>query len=163
MTRTLAALALSLPLSLSACDKGSDQTEAPGGDTPASDGSGDGEETTAATEPGAPGVAWADKNRQQRMETMGLVVFPSMKEAFAGHDAERFGDFKCQTCHGDDAKDVDYKMPNAVTPLSKDDPVGDGNGIDEAMTKFMMESVVPKMKEHLEGAEVNCHSCHLEG
>ena len=161
MTRTLAVLALSL--SLFACDKGSDQTEAPDGGGPATDGSGETDGGGAATEPGAPGVAWADKNRQQRMETMGLVVFPSMKEAFQAHDAERYADFKCQTCHGDDAKDVDYKMPNAVTPLSKDDPVGDGNGIDEEMTKFMMESVVPKMKEHLEGAEVNCHSCHLEG
>jgi hypothetical protein len=155
MTRTIAIC--SLFLFATACDKGSDEpTEAPADGGQAAD-------PEATTEPGAPDVAWDDKTFQQRMEHMGLVVFPSMKEAFQGYDADRFADFKCQTCHGDDMKDVKYEMPNAATPLDPADPVADGNGIDEAMTKFMLESVLPKMKEHLAGHDVTCNTCHLEG
>ncbi len=152
MIRTLAVFTLLLPLV--ACDKGTDQPpaqpEAAGAAEP-------------TTEPGAPGVAWADKTMQQRKEHMGLVVYPAMKTAFQDFDGERFAEFKCQNCHGDDGKAVNYAMPNAVTPLSKDDPIGDANGIDEEVTKFMMETVVPQMKADLDGEEVNCFSCHLEG
>lgn len=155
MTRTLALC--SVFLLASACDKGDDQpTEAPAE-------GGQAAEPEATTEPGAPDVPWEEKSFQQRMEHMGLVVYPSMKEVFQGHDPERFAEFKCQTCHGDDAKDVNYHMPNAVTPLSAADPMADGNGIDEEMTKFMAETVMPKMQEHLAGDEITCNSCHLEG
>jgi len=154
MTRRLALLSLVLPLV--ACDKTSEPESTAPETVDAAGASGTGE-------PGSPDVPWEEKNHQQRMEFMGLVVYPSMKEAFAGFDGARFAEFKCQTCHGDDAKEVNYHMPNAVTPLSKSDPVGDGNGIDPAITKFMLETVVPTMQEHLKGDEVDCHSCHLEG
>jgi mono/diheme cytochrome c family protein len=97
------------------------------------------------------------------MEHMGLVVYPAMKEAFQGYDGERFAEFKCQTCHGDDAKEVNYEMPNAVTPLPADDPIAGGNDMDPEMTKFMMESVLPAMNENMAGEEIKCLSCHIKG
>lgn len=155
MTRTIAVC--SVLLLAPACDKADDQpTAAPAEGGQAAD-------PEATVEPGAPGIAWTEKSFQQRMEHMGLVVFPSMKEAFQSQDGDRFAEFKCQTCHGDDMKEVKYEMPNAATPLDPADPVADGNGIDEEMTKFMVETVLPKMQEHLAGDDVTCNSCHLEG
>lgn len=149
--------ALSLLFLVSACDKGSDATPAQ------PEAAGPSEPVAAEEEPGSADVPWEEKDHQQRMEHMGLVVYPAMKEVFQGNDGERFAEFKCQTCHGDDAKEVNYHMPNAVVPLSKDDPIAAGNDMDPEMTKFMMETVVPTMTENMAGEQINCFSCHLEG
>lgn len=147
---------LSLLLLLTACDKGSDaepqQPEAAGPD----------EAAAGAEEPGSPDVPWEEKDHQQRMEHMGLVLYPAMKEVFQGQDGERWAEFKCQTCHGDDAKEVNYEMPNAIVPLSGDDPIAAGNDMDPEMTKFMLEVVVPAMNENMAGEKINCLSCHLK-
>ena len=46
-----------------------------------------------------PELAWADMNREQRMEFMGLTVLPEMKKLFQEADPAGYADFKCQTCH----------------------------------------------------------------
>lgn len=125
-------------------------------------------EPPPAEEPGAPAVPWHDKTRAQKMEYMGLVVYPRMKEAFVAFDAEGFKDFKCQTCHGEDMEAVDFKMPNALYALSATDPMGSARDYDEKVAAFMTETVVPAMTELL-GEEpyrpethqgFGCFECH---
>lgn len=173
-------------LALSACDKPTTTTPPPGdtaGATPV--------ETTAApdtaggdttpdtggdnagggeggnTEPGAPGVPWANKDRKQRMEYMGIVVLPAMKKVFQGYDATGFAQFKCDTCHGKDPKAKNYEMPSdSIYPLEKADPIKAAMEYDEKMTKFMIEQVTPKMAELLEDKSITaekgagCFTCH---
>lgn len=155
---------------LSGCDKGSTPESTDPETTPD-----EGGETAAAEpkkeEPGAPDVPWAEKTYKQRMTWMGVEVYPKMKELFQGYDPEYYASFSCETCHGDDAKDVKYAMPNAITPLAVDNPVEDGMGIDEKQTQFMMEQVVPTMAELLDTTPYDpeaqsgfgCLGCHLEG
>lgn len=117
----------------------------------------------AAEELGAPDLPWAQKTRQQRMEYMGLVVLPRMKQVFQAYDAEAFAEFECQTCHGDDMDDVEHRMPNALFDLSASDPVKSATDYDEQVAKFMMEQVVPVMAELLDkqpGKELGCLTCH---
>lgn len=115
-------------------------------------------------------ATWATMDRKARFTYMGTVVFPAMKKSFQGHDEKQFADFKCQTCHGDDMKEVDFKMPNAITPLGAADPMQSGIDMDEAMAKYMADIVLPQMGEMLnmeadpkgEKGGVSCFTCHLK-
>jgi hypothetical protein len=157
-------LATALVLLLPACDKPAEPTTPPTTDSGATP-SGDGD----TTEPGAPGVPWAEKTFEQRQEYMGITVMPAMKEAFKAYDENEFKQFKCQTCHGDDMNDVKFKMPSdSIYPLPKADPVKAATEYDEKMTKFMVEKVVPDMAKLLDmepdptgkGAGFGCMACH---
>lgn len=160
-----------LGLAFSACEKSSQPTTPPPGDTAgavaAEDGGqaeGGAAEGGAATEPGAPGVAWHDKSHKQRMEFMGLEVLPKMKKTFQAYDASGFGTFKCETCHGKSGKDKGYEMPNDLMGLDKADPIKSANDYDEKITKFMVEQVVPEMAaimgEKVDNVGAYCMECH---
>ncbi|MCH9685210.1 MAG: hypothetical protein K0V04_27490 [Deltaproteobacteria bacterium] len=172
---TKTALLATLVLAAAACEKSGEPSNPPadGGNTettPAADGgteAADGGET--ATAPGAPDVKWADKSFQQRKEWMGIEVLPKMKGLFQEYDNAQFKGFGCDTCHGDDGKDKEYKMPSdAIYPLPKADPITAAMEYDEAVTKFMMERVVPETAALLDmepynpetGEGFGCFGCH---
>lgn len=147
---------------------GAGDTAAPA-DTAGDAGGDAGGDGGTATEPGAPGVKWADKTEKQKMEHMGIVVLPGMKKEFQTYDAAAFGTFKCETCHGKNGKDKGYHMPNdSLYPLAKADPIKTGNDYDKKITKFMMDVVTPKMAEMLDSPTmsaatpngVGCFTCH---
>jgi hypothetical protein len=93
---------------------------------------------------------WREKTREQRLEWMGLEVLPKMKALFSEYDGERFKEFKCQTCHGTDMELVDFKLPNSLFGLSKNDPYTAGKDYDAPMTEFMASKVVPEMARLLD-------------
>ncbi len=175
--RTIFVLLGAAGLAFSACEKSSAPTTPPSDGTAGSPGDGTrGSAGDAAgggdTEPGAPGVEWADKTDKQRKEYMGLVVLPGMKTLFQAHDATTFGTFKCETCHGKSGKDNGYEMPNeSMYALDKADPIKGAMEYDEKVTKFMMEQVTPKMAEMLDSPVyspetpngVGCFTCHPAG
>ena len=111
-------------------------------------------------------VAWDDMDRNQRQTFMGVEVMPKMKELFK---QQGFDTFKCANCHGEDYKDVDFAMPNDLTPLNPDNPIQSGMDLDEDVTKFMVSVVLPQMAEMLGEetdvttgkGEFGCLSCHL--
>lgn len=117
-------------------------------------------------EPGAPGVPWSKKTREQRGEYMGHVVYPKMRALFREHDAGAFDDFRCQTCHGENMEQAHFRMPNALPALPAADPVEHGRSHDEKTTKFMVERVVPAMKELFAADDpafaqsFGCFHCH---
>ncbi len=164
-----------LGASLTACDKGTEAPPSPP-DGPAAPAATDapvpgGDEAAAEekTEPGAPGVKWADKTFKQRQEHMGIVFFPAMKKSFKAHDEAAYSGLKCQTCHGDDMKERNFKMPtDSIYPLNEKDPITGAMEYDEAVTKFMMEQVVPEAAAMLDmepfnpetGQGFGCFGCH---
>ncbi len=169
-TRSTFTLTLTLicaaSLGLLACDKSSKPTDDPSttsggtGDEPATTGdAGDGGDTGAE-------VSWHDMDRNARMTHMGTVVMPAMSDAFKQRGIDNF---KCANCHGADYKEVDFKMPNDLTPLNPDNPIQSGMDLDEEMTKFMVSVVLPEMAEMLGEetdvttgkGEFGCLSCHL--
>lgn len=113
-------------------------------------------------------VPWKDKTREQRMDWMGLEVFPKMRAAFVEYEAERFSSFACQTCHGNDMEIVNFEMPNSIFALSKEDTLAKARDYDPKMTEFMASQVVPQMAQLLDmqpyDAETNtgfgCFGCH---
>jgi hypothetical protein len=113
-------------------------------------------------------VPWKEKNRQERMDWMGVSVFPKMRVAFAKFDQDRFGDFSCQTCHGETMELADYHMPNTLYALSRTDTIAKARAYDAAVTDFMTEDVMPEMAKLLGESPYDattrsgfgCFGCH---
>ncbi len=165
------ALLCAASLGVLACEKNKPPTEDPsttsGGDqAPPDEGGEVGGEEEAGEGEGGGEVSWHDMDHDARLSYMGTVVMPAMKDAFK---QQGFDTFKCANCHGADYKEVDFEMPNDLTPLNPDNPIQSGMDLDEEMTKFMVSVVTPKMAEMLGEetdpstgkGEFGCLSCHL--
>ena len=113
------------------------------------------------------GTPWKDKSREQRMDWMGLAVFPKMRAIFQEHDAS-YSTLTCQTCHGSNMEMVDFKMPNSLFSLPKTNTLEWAKDYDAEVTAFMSEQVVPEMAKLLDvepyDAETEkgfgCFGCH---
>jgi hypothetical protein len=119
---------------------------------------------------GAPKIPWAKKTHAQRLDYMGLFVLPRMEKLFKEWRPADYGDFRCQTCHGEDfdKPPVNFHMPRVSYPLKADDPIGAAMKYDAEATHFMMEKVLPTMAELLgekpyddkTGQGFACFRCH---
>lgn len=155
--RAFTALAL---LGLLGCGGAGDASD----DEPEIESAGGEGETTATA---AADVPWADMNQEQRFAFMQGTVMPEMQAMFQEHDAERFADFGCATCHGDNARDVGFEMPNGVAPLDPSQ-VGAMFASEQPMAQFMTQRVWPRMAELLDEAPYDpethegfsCFNCH---
>lgn len=128
------------------------------------------EPSAGSEDPAAPPaepVAWADMTPEQRGAFMRETVVPQMRTLFQEHDAERFAEFGCSTCHGENARDVGFEMPNGLAPLRQAD-MGGMFRSDAAMPRFMIDTVWPRMAELLgegtfdvqTGEGFSCFDCH---
>jgi hypothetical protein len=173
LTHSLPVLSLLLAASLGfvGCKKENADTKPPDDATSADGGSADGGSADGGTETPGDGdtpaaTGWATMDRDARLTYMGTEVMPKMKDAFKQRG---FDTFKCANCHGADYKEVDFKMPNDLTPLNPENPIQSGMDLDEEMTKFMVSEVLPQMAEMLGKetdvttgkGEFGCLSCHL--
>ncbi|TPV92372.1 MAG: hypothetical protein B7733_26115 [Myxococcales bacterium FL481] len=85
---------------------------------------------------------------------------PRMWDHFRDYDSDAYAVFTCLDCHGANAASVDYQMPNGLTALDPDDPIGSSEAIDPEMTQFMIDVVTPKMRRYLNNDEFGCFGCH---
>jgi len=124
-------------------------------------------DTTTGGETDATNIAWADMTPEQRGAYMRDTVVPTMAPLFQAVDAERYAEFDCRTCHGENARDVHFQMPNGVHPLNPTDIPAVFQS-DEPMDQLMTQSVWPRMAELLgeeqfdpeTGAGFSCMNCH---
>lgn len=146
-----------------ACGGGAAEEEPPADDTTA----GGDDMTETATTDGVADIAWADMTPEQKGQFMAEVVVPTMRPMFQELDGERFADFGCATCHGEDAREVSFEMPNGVAPLDPAQIPGMFES-DQPMAQFMTQRVWPRMGELL-GEELydeethsgfSCLNCH---
>lgn len=154
MTQRVPASILSVWMAAVACGGGQQAAEDPSSAQSTS------EVTAESSAAPAPALAWADMNREQRLEYMGLTIVPEMKKLFQANDPKAYAEFTCKTCHGEDMQAVDYKMPNGLFALEKPDPMPAAMDYDAETTKFMAEQVVPRMAELLGNDAFNCFNCH---
>lgn len=121
--------------------------------------------TTAAA--GGPAVPWAQMNHDQKMEYMEHAVMPEMRRMFQEFDGQRFATFTCRTCHGANAREVDFHMPNGIAPLNPAQIPGMFQSQDR-MHVFMTQRLWPRMTAMLGAQPYNpqthqgfgCLGCH---
>lgn len=90
-------------------------------------------------------------------------VNPIMQELFAGHDAEEYGDFDCVDCHGEEMREINFKMPAPSMYIVPPEGTPGHRGMlstfpDEV--KFMQEVVTPSMGKLLGIENYTCAGCH---
>jgi hypothetical protein len=90
----------------------------------------------------APAGRWKDlKTKDQEVAYMKAVVAPRMEKVFQSHDAKRYDDFGCKTCHGPASA-----HPKAFLPkLAMKDGQLAAFAEKPEVAKFMSEKVVPEM------------------
>jgi hypothetical protein len=120
-------------------------------------------------------VKWADMSPHQKGKYMSAVVLPRMKQLFAEYDSKEFASFGCPTCHGADATDRHFKMPNPGIFVLPGDPAGFPKLMKDKpeWVKFMAEKVKPEMAKLLGMPEfepkdpkpgtLGCMNCHTTG
>jgi hypothetical protein len=87
-------------------------------------------------------TAWReDLPKEQKMLFMEQVVMPRMGKVFQAHDAKRYAEVSCETCHGPDGKDPKEHLPALVLRDGKLKAFADA----PVVSKFMAERVVPEM------------------
>lgn len=111
-----------------------------------------------ATQPAAiavlPDVPFALLDHEQRMQFMKERVVPELAPVFRAFDAQRFADFGCATCHGDEAG---YAMPNPALPRLH----ADLTRHDARMVAWMTDVVRPTVARLLADDTVDCMRCHV--
>jgi hypothetical protein len=116
-------------------------------------------------------VAWKDMTPEQKGTIMKNEVLPKLGDEFKGLDAKHYAEFNCKTCHGKDAKERNFKMPNPSLPKLPADPAGFKTLAEKkpAVMKFMSEKVKPDMAgilgvEQFEPGKnekgFGCFNCH---
>ena len=73
-------------------------------------------EGDAAANVVVPDVPFDKLEHDQRIAFMKQKVVPTMKPIFQNHDAKKFAEFGCRTCHGEQAKEGHFDMPNPKLP-----------------------------------------------
>lgn len=117
-------------------------------------------EAMGITPPDSP---WEEMSVEDREFYMIGKVNPIMKELFAGYDAEEFGDFDCVHCHGEEMREIDFKMPAPSMYIVPPEGTPGHRGMlstfpDEV--KFMQEVVTPSMAKLLGIENFSCAGCH---
>lgn len=123
----------------------------------------------SSTADGGRARKWLELSGRERGDYMSDVVVPAMKTLFQNFNAEHFDDFKCSSCHGDNARDVSFVMPNKLAPLSSAE-IGELFAKEDPTALFMRDQVVPQMRELLDADPFNpetgegfgCFSCHAK-
>ena len=90
-------------------------------------------------------------------------VNPIMKEVFAGYDAEEFGDFDCVHCHGEEMREIEFKMPAPSMYIVPPEGTPGHRGMLATFpeeVKFMQEVVTPYMGKLLGIENFTCAGCH---
>ncbi len=122
--------------------------------------------TTTGSETGEH-IAWDDMTHEQRGHFMAEVVMPAMQPLFQNHDSTRYADFSCATCHGANAHEVNFVMPNGIHPLTHADVMATFQSQDPAAT-WMTQQVWPEMARLIgepqfnpeTGTGFSCMNCH---
>ena len=138
-----------------------------------------GSKAPATTGPGAAAAGGGDANvvlpdvpfdkleHDQRIVFMKRKVMPAMKPIFQNHDPKDFEKFGCQTCHGAQAKEGHFDMPNPDLPKLN---FADMSKFKKEDIEWMKNEVMPTMGKILQlplYSEENpkgfgCLHCHTQ-
>ena len=156
MTGTSKLLLIGLGLVLTACggSKSKDAT------TAGSSGKMSAIEAFGLTPPDSP---WAEMSFANREFYMIGKVNPVMKEIFERYDLEEYEEFDCVDCHGEEMRELKFKMPAPSMYVVPPEGTPGHRGMLATFpetVKFMQEKVTPAMGKLLGIEDFSCASCH---
>ena len=67
----------------------------------------------------APPRPWAGMTARQKDQWMEQAVMPAMRALFREYDPQHFAQVRCSTCHGANARQVHFHMPNTLPALAR--------------------------------------------
>jgi hypothetical protein len=117
-------------------------------------------EALGITPPDAP---WEQMSVSDKEFYMIGKVNPIMKEHFVAHDTEEFGDFDCVDCHGEEMREIDFKMPAPSMYIVPPEGTPGHRGMLSTFpeeVEFMQEVVTPSMGKLLGIEGFTCGGCH---
>lgn len=126
------------------------------------------------TDHSGPGKPWEMMSHEERKAYMRDVIVPTLSELFIAFDPEAHRGFGCRTCHGPDARERNYAMPNgdlfALYPTGSPEQKRTVKEREEA-ARFMFNAVTPTMRKLLgqgrfdrsTGEGFSCFRCHPQG
>lgn len=156
MTGTSKSLAMGLTLVLTACG-GSKSTEAT---VAGSTGKMSAIEAFGLTPPESP---WGEMSFADREFYMIGKVNPIMKEVFERHDLEEYEGFDCVNCHGEEMREIEFKMPASSMYIVPPEGTPGHRGMLATFpetVQFMQEVVTPAMGKLLGIEDFTCAGCH---
>lgn len=143
--RRMKTFVLFASLLVAACgSKSSSTTTTPTGGGTGGVGAGSAE----AIKPPLPDVPFDSLDHEQRIQFMKEKVMPTMEPLFKAHDAKKFAEFGCKTCHGEGVEQDKYDMPNDKLPklfgpsmpkFKKEDVEWMGKEIKPTMAKLLKQ------------------------
>jgi hypothetical protein len=114
-----------------------------------------------------PDVPFEALDHEQQIAFMKQNVVPVMKPLFMAHDPTEFAEFGCQTCHGPEALQGHFSMPNTKLPKLN---FKDMSKFKQADVDWMTNEIAPAMAKALNlplASEQNpsgfgCLACHTQ-
>lgn len=107
--------------------------------------------TPAAPAAGAavalPDLPFDKLDHDQRIAFMKQKVMPAMKPVFANHDGTKFAELHCTNCHGEQAKEGHFDMPNPKLPKLN---FNDMSKFKKEDIEWMGKEVMPTMAKLLD-------------
>lgn len=113
---------------------------------------------------------WARMSHRERERFMDETVMPVMSALLHAYDAQHFAEVRCSTCHGTNARQVHFHMPNSLPALPAFGTEASQRMMAEhpRMMRFMRERVTPVMTQLLGMQSYNpethqgfgCLGCH---
>ena len=112
-----------------------------------------------------PDVPFDALDHDQRIAFMKQKVVPAMAPLFKSHDATKYAEFGCKTCHGEGAESGHFDMPNAKLPVLD---FNDMSKFKKEDIEWMGKEIKPTMAALLEQPEMTkenpkgfgCLACH---
>jgi hypothetical protein len=111
-----------------------------------------------------PETPWVQMDEFEREMYMVGKVMPIMHELFARHDAARYAQMECESCHGRDMREIQFAMPSKhLYRLPREGTPAWANMERDfgPMVSFMTETVTPVMGTLLGESSYTCGHCHV--
>ncbi len=125
------------------------------------------DDATAGTE-----KTFAQMSDDERKDFMKKVVLPKVRPAFQSADPKEFAKMNCATCHGPNAREAKFEMPNPKLLKLPSTPAGWKKLAEKEgkMMAFMKDELTPMMAELLHeapfdpktGKGFGCFECHTK-
>jgi len=110
-----------------------------------------------------PDSPWEEMSVEDKEFYMIGKVNPIMHELFVAHDAEEYADFDCVDCHGEEMKEINFKMPAPSMYIVPPEGTPGHRGMLATFpetVKYMAETITPAMGKLLGIENYTCAGCH---